>query len=100
MRLHVNDCMGDDPVKAELTRFAVIYLDGVKQRSVIWADEETGEIECYISFDEMLAKGGYSTNPEWPTEVKKGRVVIKDSRDEYKPTDKPRNDASEAWGRP
>lgn len=84
MRLHNEDINGPDAFKAELCRYAVIYLDGVKQECVTWADEEAGELECYIQkedprFAAEIAKQGFLS--DWPRELKKGKVIIKDSRD-------------------
>lgn len=87
MRLHIDDFNGPDALKAELCRHAIIMLDGRRQWGVIMADEEKGEVLKYIQQDDPrfpseLAKQG---NRDWPTETVYGRVVIKDSRDEYKP---------------
>lgn len=51
-----------------------VYLDGIKLNKCITADEEKGEVICYI---EELPLGA----DEWPTEVLKGKVVIKGYND-------------------
>jgi hypothetical protein len=87
MRLHINDRDGTDALKAELTLYAFILLDGVKQDGCIWADEEAGELECYIRQDDPRYKAeAIKQGPDkGPTEIKKGVVRIKDTRDEYRP---------------
>jgi hypothetical protein len=84
MRLHIDDRNGLDALKAELTQYAVILLDGVKQTGVIEADEENGFIVRMIREDDPRWKNEFAFSQHWPTERLSGHVRIKDSRDEYK----------------
>lgn len=86
MRLHKDDISGDDIEKALLVVHGEIYLDGQPQQLCIMADEEKGEIECYIARDDPRWKGEWTDLDYWPTEMKYGKVEIRDGRNSKPPS--------------
>lgn len=64
---------GEDPDFDRAAQVAEIFLDGVKQRRVVWADEEKGEAAVYSEGPDgrMIVQGD-----EFVMEIRKGQVVI------------------------
>ncbi len=61
-------------VNSELRKNAVVYLDGVKQRFCVTADEEQGVIVRYVVKSGNLSIDGSGATLE--VETVKGKVVI------------------------
>lgn len=86
MRLHIEDLSGSDIEKAQLVLHAKVYLNGELNTRCVMADEELGVVECAVPASDPRWQGEFRNLDYWPTEMKYGKVEIRDGRNKPAPS--------------